>query len=135
MLYINSMEECEALCNRLAIMVNGQFVCMGGCQYLKHKFGQGFTVMIKLRSIGSEDNLKLLKVAVEEQFQPSCVLKDEHQGLLHYHIQDPHVPWKVLFLGMERLKGAHQIVEDYTISETTLEQVFLAFARAQKQGN
>nr|CAD7421825.1 unnamed protein product [Timema poppensis] len=56
-------------------------------------------------------------------------------GLLHYHIQDPHVPWKVLFLGMERLKGAHQIVEDYTISETTLEQVFLAFARAQKQGN
>nr|CAD7432558.1 unnamed protein product [Timema monikensis] len=131
----HSMEECEALCNRLAIMVNGQFVCMGGCQYLKHKFGQGFTVMIKLRSIGSEDNLKLLKVTVEEQFQPSCVLKDEHQGLLHYHIQDPHVPWKVLFLGMERLKGAHQIVEDYTISETTLEQVFLAFARAQKQGN
>nr|CAD7265343.1 unnamed protein product [Timema shepardi] len=131
----HSMEECEALCNRLAIMVNGQFVCMGGCQYLKHKFGQGFTVMIKLRSISSEDNLNLLKVAVEEQFQPSCVLKDEHQGLLHYHIQDPHVPWKVLFLGMERLKGAHQIVEDYTISETTLEQVFLAFARAQKQGN
>nr|CAD7614548.1 unnamed protein product [Timema genevievae] len=130
-----SMEECEALCNRLAIMVNGQFVCMGGCQYLKHKFGQGFTVMIKLRSIRSEDNLKELKRAVEEQFQPSCVLKDEHQGLLHYHIQDPHVPWKVLFLGMERLKGAHQIVEDYTISETTLEQVFLAFARAQKQGN
>ncbi|KDR09441.1 hypothetical protein L798_00662, partial [Zootermopsis nevadensis] len=45
----HSMEECEALCNRLAILVDGQFVCMGGIQYLKQKFGQGFTVMVKVR--------------------------------------------------------------------------------------
>ncbi len=34
------MEECEALCDRLAIMVNGQFRCIGGPQHLKNKFGQ-----------------------------------------------------------------------------------------------
>ena len=27
----HSMEECEVLCNRLAIMVNGTFKCMGKC--------------------------------------------------------------------------------------------------------
>ena len=32
-----SMEECEALCTRLAIMVNGQFKCLGGIQHLKTK--------------------------------------------------------------------------------------------------
>ena len=31
------MEECEALCTRLAIMVNGEFKCLGGIQHLKTK--------------------------------------------------------------------------------------------------
>lgn len=32
-----SMEECEALCTRLAIMVNGSFKCLGTIQHLKYK--------------------------------------------------------------------------------------------------
>ena len=32
-----SMEECESLCNRVAIMVNGQFKCLGSPQHLKTK--------------------------------------------------------------------------------------------------
>ena len=34
----HSMEECEALCGRLAIMVNGRFRCMGSIQHLKNRF-------------------------------------------------------------------------------------------------
>lgn len=37
----HSMEECEALCTRLAIMVNGRFKCLGNIQHLKTKFGAG----------------------------------------------------------------------------------------------
>lgn len=37
----HSMEECEALCTRLAIMVNGEFKCIGSSQYLKNKFSKG----------------------------------------------------------------------------------------------
>ena len=33
----HSMEECDILCSRLAIMVNGRFKCIGSPQYLKHK--------------------------------------------------------------------------------------------------
>ena len=32
------MEECEALCTRLAIMVNGQFKCLGSTQHLKSRY-------------------------------------------------------------------------------------------------
>jgi len=74
------MEECEALCNRLAIMVAGQFLCMGGIQYLKQKYGQGFTIMVKLRVGGtSEETVKSLKNEIENNFNTGCVLKDEHQ--------------------------------------------------------
>lgn len=128
----HSMEECEALCNRLAIMVGGQFVCMGGIQYLKQKYGQGFTIMVKLRVVGiSEKDVMSLKNEIENSFNTGCILKDEHQGLLHYHVTNPNTPWRYLFITMERVKQHFEVVEDYTISETTLEQVFLSFAKAQ----
>ena len=34
----HSMAECDALCSRLAIMVNGQFECIGTTQHLKHRY-------------------------------------------------------------------------------------------------
>lgn len=43
----HSMDECEALCTRLAIMVNGQFKCLGSVQHLKNKFSKGLTLVIK----------------------------------------------------------------------------------------
>lgn len=33
-----SMEECEALCARIAIMVNGRFQCLGSVQHLKNRY-------------------------------------------------------------------------------------------------
>ena len=43
------MEECDALCTRIAIMVNGKFKCLGSPQHLKNKFGQGYTLIVKLK--------------------------------------------------------------------------------------
>lgn len=34
---LSSMEECEALCTRLAIMVNGRLKCLGSIQHLKNR--------------------------------------------------------------------------------------------------
>ena len=55
------------------------------------------------------------------------------QGLLHYHVTDPRVPWRHLFMTMENMKHHFTLMEDYTISETTLEQVFLSFAKPQPE--
>jgi ATP-binding cassette, subfamily A (ABC1), member 3 len=49
LLTTHSMEECEALCTNLGIMVNGQFECFGSVQRLKSKFGQGYTLVLKCR--------------------------------------------------------------------------------------
>ena len=43
-----SMEEAEALSTRIAIMVNGSFQCLGTIQHIKHKFGRGYELEIKL---------------------------------------------------------------------------------------
>lgn len=46
----HSMEECEALCTNLAIMVNGQFKCLGSPQHIKTKYGAGYTLLVRLEA-------------------------------------------------------------------------------------
>jgi ABC-type multidrug transport system ATPase subunit len=93
------MEECEALCNRLAIMVNGQFRCLGGPQHLKAKFGQGFTVIVKMHRAnvheddddkhkvtaaagqtfaGEDPEIEAVIACMSTKFQ-MCTVKDRHK--------------------------------------------------------
>jgi len=46
----HSMEEAEALCTRIAIMVSGKLRCLGTPQHLKSKFGDGFELEVKLKT-------------------------------------------------------------------------------------
>jgi len=44
----HSMEECEALCSRIGIMVSGRLRCLGSSQHLKNKFGRGYQLDVTL---------------------------------------------------------------------------------------
>ncbi|CAE7395821.1 ABCA1, partial [Symbiodinium microadriaticum] len=44
----HSMEEAEALCTRIGIMVNGSLRCLGSGTHLKMRFGDGYEVDVKL---------------------------------------------------------------------------------------
>ena len=131
----HSMEECEALCDRLAIMVNGQFQCFGSVPHLKNKFALGFTILTKLKVGTSEDaddsQIASLKDFVSSNL-PNVEVKDEHKGYIHFHVQSPVTPWSTLFRVMEDAKTEMTpFLEEYSISQTTLEQVFLNFAKKQ----
>lgn len=43
----HSMEEAEALSTKIAIMVNGEFKCLGSIQHIKNKFGKGYEIEVK----------------------------------------------------------------------------------------
>lgn len=48
MLTTHSMEECEALCAKIGMLVDGQLLCLGSAQHLKARFGRGYSVEAKL---------------------------------------------------------------------------------------
>ncbi|KAL7377816.1 hypothetical protein ABVT39_004728 [Epinephelus coioides] len=127
----HSMEECEALCTRLAVMVNGQFKCLGSPQHLKSKFGSGYTLLAKVHIEAEleDSDLQLFKDFIESTF-PGSQLKDEHQGMVHYHLTDKTLTWAQVFGTLEAAKEKYQI-EDYCVSQISLEQVFLSFAQFQ----
>ncbi|KAL9959228.1 hypothetical protein ACROYT_G036325 [Oculina patagonica] len=173
----HSMEECEALCTRLAIMVNGQFKCLGSTQHLKSRFGTGYTLMVKVGSVAPENGqstvvlvnpeVQVTSDGVQPPVPPSsghtpvqlqapsnvtvpqvnpdpvgmvmqfvantfagAMLMDSHSGILHYQINTEGLSWSYIFGQLERNRAALNIV-DYSVSQTTLEQVFINFAKEQ----
>ena len=80
MFHICSMEECEALCTRLAIMVNGQFKCLGSVQHLKYRFGQGYTVLAKAQH---GETLSIFKLLMEEMFPGKSKFKNNSLMILN----------------------------------------------------
>ncbi len=54
----HSMEEAEALSTKMGIMVKGGvFKCFGSAQHIKNKFGTGFVIEIKTRTLHLEELL------------------------------------------------------------------------------
>lgn len=56
--------------------------------------------------------------------------------MLTYHIPiGQEMQWSSMFGKMQTAKQQFASIEDYTLSQTTLEQVFLAFAHQQMNKN
>ena len=77
-----------------------------------------------------EERTENLMTWIEDTFEGAS-LKDLHQGYIHYQIKDGTLTWANLFGTLERAKKQYYI-EDYSVSQTTLEQVFINFARSQR---
>ncbi|NXS50705.1 ABCA1 protein, partial [Balaeniceps rex] len=121
----HSMEECEALCTRMAIMVNGRFRCLGSVQHLKNRFGDGYTVVVRVGSTGPAPVESLM-----QRCFPGIVLKERHGGLLQYQLPSAAGSLASVFSVLAAHRGPCHI-EDYSVSQTTLDQVFVHFAREQ----
>lgn len=70
------MEECEVLCNRLAIMVDGKIVCVGGAQELKQRFGADYIVRVQLDAEKSENQVAGIKEDARKLMD--CEVADEN---------------------------------------------------------
>uniref|UniRef100_A0AAX7SS08 P-type phospholipid transporter n=1 Tax=Astatotilapia calliptera TaxID=8154 RepID=A0AAX7SS08_ASTCA len=123
----HSMEECEALCTRMAIMVNGRFRCLGSVQHLKNRFGDGYTII--LRVAGPDPDLRPVMDFIEREL-PGSTLKEKHRNMLQYQLPSSLTSLARIFSLLSKNKEALSI-EDYSVSQTTLDQVFVNFAKDQ----
>jgi ABC-type uncharacterized transport system ATPase subunit len=179
------MEECEALCAKIGVLVAGRLVCLGSAQHLKAKFGTGFRVEGRLRRPSSDVVLaQIPKVLTLDQMPHICgllgipdwadkVVPTHPSGWLLAHqlanrglSPEAFADWWVLEEAFERLvkflgtrfgrveirerHGLHfalsiqatsvacvfeemqrlqsSAVDDYSVSQTTLEEIFNNFA-------
>ncbi|CAF4589424.1 unnamed protein product [Rotaria sp. Silwood1] len=125
----HSMDECERICNRLGIMFNGQLACLGTIQHLKSKFGQGYTIEIKVRTTSDDINTTTIQnvqsfLLLQRQLNVEIREITYSTGIFQVKQSTP----ADLFELLEQNKQ-HLNIETYTISQTTLEQIFLSFGK------
>jgi ATP-binding cassette subfamily A (ABC1) protein 3 len=156
----HSMEECEALCTRLAIMVNGEFKSLGSAQHLKNKFGKGYTVSLCMKqglydrseeeypphlnhTDSSDDDCPMLDAmpsslngmppAMSLSSFRECLKRTMGMAITFNFVNKKYVSltlpsnglsWSEIFRKLEEHKE-YLGIEDYSVSQTTLEQVFL----------
>uniref|UniRef100_A0A8C3GQS9 P-type phospholipid transporter n=1 Tax=Cairina moschata TaxID=8855 RepID=A0A8C3GQS9_CAIMO len=127
----HSMEECEALCTRLAIMVNGTFKCLGTIQQLKYKFGDGYIVTLKIKApkAGLPPDPSRAEEFIRINF-PGSLQREKHYNMLQYQICSSSLA-KIFRLIISNKENLH--IEEYSVSQTTLDQVFVNFAKQQME--
>ncbi|XP_078025720.1 phospholipid-transporting ATPase ABCA1b isoform X1 [Epinephelus lanceolatus] len=123
----HSMEECEALCTRMAIMVNGRFRCLGSVQHLKNRFGDGYTIILRVG--GPDADLVPVMKFIESELSGST-LKEKHRNMLQYQLPSSLTSLTHIFSILAKNKETLRI-EDYSVTQTTLDQVFVNFAKDQ----
>ncbi|KAF0724492.1 hypothetical protein AaE_009782 [Aphanomyces astaci] len=189
LLTTHSMEECEALCTRVGIMVGGRLRCVGSIQHLKNRFGDGLMMHIKLAAVLSADvdhmistspSLEGVATLTKDQLHGHAtgyvlaeslgrndyvrvrdfcawwLSEDRFEAMAAYLGQSFGEPNVLLLerqndLSRFKLVGAkHSLalsnvfsliestktelhVKEYTVSQTTLEQIFNNFASQQTQ--
>ncbi|KAH6925380.1 hypothetical protein HPB50_004507 [Hyalomma asiaticum] len=127
-----SMEEVESVCDRMAIMIDGEFQCVGSLSHLKAKFAQGYTVTVKTHDEYKDDyeyRGKLMR-AITDTFQNSK-LQQSFEGFMEYHMADAGLQWSELFTHAEAIKHKYNVLE-LLISATTLDHVYAALARWER---
>ncbi|CAJ0946136.1 unnamed protein product [Ranitomeya imitator] len=123
------MEEAEAVCDRVAIMVSGKLRCIGSIQQLKSKFGKGYLLEMKVK-----DSQKVEEIHQEiRRIFPQGDRQDRFSSLLCYKIPMDNVQsLSQAFSQLEEAKRVYDI-EEYSFSQPTLEQVFLDLAKEQER--
>lgn len=83
------------------------------------RFGDGYTVVVRVG--GAPVELKPVEDFVREEF-PGSVLKEKHHNTLQYQLPYTGGALAHIFSQLHKNQG-RLAIEDYSVSETTLDQV------------
>jgi len=119
LLTTHSMEEADALGDKIIIMSNGIIKAIGDSTHLRNKFGNGYHIS----AIVNPNNIENFK-AIAAQMVPGIHLADDSAGALLYELnydQINYIPRFVKYLD----ENPDNYVNSWGMSQTTLEEVFL----------
>ncbi|ELK12423.1 ATP-binding cassette sub-family A member 10 [Pteropus alecto] len=146
LLTTHHMAEAEAVCDRVAIMVSGRLrqvfflstllsllwtMCIGSIQHLKSKFGKDYLLEVKIKE---PTQTELLHTEILKLF-PQAARQERYSSMMAYKlpVEDVH-PLSQAFFKLEAVKQTFDL-EEYSLSQATLEQVFLELSKEQEMGN
>ncbi|CAG8582372.1 8531_t:CDS:2, partial [Racocetra fulgida] len=116
----HSMEEAEVLCNRIGIMAKGTLRCLGPQLRLKEIYGRGFKLSFSCKA----KNFDVATEFIESLLPANAKKLDSFVTNVSYEFETENGLIAKLFREIEAHKNEYGI-DDWGLSQTTLEEVFL----------
>nr|XP_006816828.1 PREDICTED: ATP-binding cassette sub-family A member 5-like [Saccoglossus kowalevskii] len=111
--------------------------CLGSTQHLKDKYGGGYILEVKLKSSDDEEDvstlaekIQKLETFVMDAFPSANMIENFGERIMYKIPRDGVKSLAIVFDTLEEGKPELDI-EEYSFSQSTLEQVFLQFAKMQ----
>jgi ABC-type multidrug transport system ATPase subunit len=128
------LEEVDVLAHRVGIMVDGVMKCLGSLDYLKRRFGKGFEVAIKFQEENSATHAATIHSALVERIPHAQLTDTGRPGKVTYCIPVLQASMKLseVFVALGELRDQSMAILDYTVQQTSLEQVFLRISEQEE---
>jgi len=120
----HSMEECEALCSNVGIMVDGRLRCLGSTQHLKNRYSTGYQL-----DINGPAGFHVIQSFVLQHF-PKAMLLEAQDHKISFTIPLTH---KLAHI-FQVMEAADIELTEYSVAQMSLEQIFIQLARGKKDG-
>jgi hypothetical protein len=93
------------------------------------RFGDGYTILVRTNiDVNRGDVIAYIQKSI-----PGAVVKEEHNKMIHFRVST-NVPLYKMFSVLEKARDElKDFIEDYTITQVTLDDVFVNFAKIQEE--
>jgi ABC-type multidrug transport system ATPase subunit len=123
----HSMEEADFLSDRIGVIVEGRFKCIGTALDLKQMFGGGYLITF----VCERENLEFVKSHIK-RIMPSSILIDSSGGSIILNLPFENVNEMKYFISIlngryndENLRPLQGKIKECGMDYTTLEEIFL----------
>eukprot|EP01006_Ploeotia_vitrea_P015461 TRINITY_DN44389_c0_g1_i1.p1 TRINITY_DN44389_c0_g1~~TRINITY_DN44389_c0_g1_i1.p1 ORF type:complete len:264 (-),score=34.49 TRINITY_DN44389_c0_g1_i1:47-769(-) len=127
----HSMEEADTLCGRIGIMVKGRLRCIGSSQELRQQYASSY--LLEMKTLHN-DKVPVIKRFVSKLFK-RAKLEEEYAGRIKWTVPNSakgeQWNYAATFQAIEDSREELGL-QEYSFSQSTLEQVFINFAREQE---
>ncbi|KAL1529554.1 hypothetical protein AB1Y20_000498 [Prymnesium parvum] len=121
----HSMEEVEALCDRVGVMVGGVLRCVGPIQTLKSAYSKGYSIEVRLDP--ARANAQEVVNFVKSKF--ACEVVDCGPSAVSLTVSRGDASLSQIFGQLDELKTRLR-ADEVSVTQSTLESVFLNMAGA-----
>ncbi|KAL0226744.1 hypothetical protein P9112_014068 [Eukaryota sp. TZLM1-RC] len=126
----HSMPEAEVLSDRIAIMTRGRLRCVGSPQRLKSLYGQGWKVFLNINNTAQRAQVLDFCKSIHSQAKIASFIP----GKFAQVDLPSDVVLSRVFNSFENVQGNKEVgIVDYAITMTTLEHVFIKFAKLSQE--
>eukprot|EP00928_Gymnodinium_smaydae_P031784 TRINITY_DN23219_c0_g1_i1.p1 TRINITY_DN23219_c0_g1~~TRINITY_DN23219_c0_g1_i1.p1 ORF type:complete len:1428 (-),score=165.40 TRINITY_DN23219_c0_g1_i1:57-4340(-) len=144
----HSMEEAEALCERIAFQLKGQLRSLGTPAHIKQKYGTGYRLELVCRRMSTsrpaaiegddahnlESSSDAIIKFVTTRLSPQAKLLEHHGKRYVYQLPPLDGSFTLGRIFQELSENKETVgIEDYSLTQPSLEQVFVRFAHEQEQ--